>query len=112
MDLSENPCDYFSAEGKVKASTLSLSVLVTIEMLNALNALSENGSLVQMPPWVNPYLILAMGLSMGMHALILYIPPLASIFGVAPLTLVSLSILLSCTAFLPHFPWHPQFIPF
>jgi len=39
MDLSENPCNYF-VEGKVKASTLSLSVLVVIEMLNALNAIS------------------------------------------------------------------------
>lgn len=28
----EHPCDYFSA-GKAKASTLSLSVLVVIEML-------------------------------------------------------------------------------
>ena len=37
----ENPCDYFLA-GKKKASTLSLTVLVMIEMLNALNAMSEN----------------------------------------------------------------------
>ena len=36
----DTPCDYFEA-GKVKASTLSLSVLVLIEMLNAMNALSE-----------------------------------------------------------------------
>ncbi len=35
-----HPCAYFT-EGKAKASTLSLSVLVAIEMFNALNALSE-----------------------------------------------------------------------
>ena len=44
MDLQSNPCDYF-VKGKVKASTLSLSVLVVIEMLNALNAISEDASL-------------------------------------------------------------------
>ena len=36
----DDPCDYFRV-GKAKASTLSLSVLVAIEMFNALNALSE-----------------------------------------------------------------------
>lgn len=35
------PCDYFASPGKAKASTLALSVLVAIEMFNALNALSE-----------------------------------------------------------------------
>merc|ERR1711893_278019 len=58
MDLSQNPCKYFT-DGKVKASTLSLSVLVVIEMLNALNAISEDNSLLQQTPFVNPYLILA-----------------------------------------------------
>ncbi len=37
------PCDYFTV-GKAKASTLSLSVIVAIEMFNALNALSEVGA--------------------------------------------------------------------
>jgi len=83
-DFSKDPCKYF-AEGKVIASTLSLSVLVTIEMLNALNALSEDGSLVTMPPWVNPYLIIAMVVSFGMHFVILYVDWLADMFFVTPL---------------------------
>ena len=56
MDFSKNPCEYFT-KGKVKASTLSLSVLVVIEMLNAMNALSEDNSLLVIPPWVNPCLL-------------------------------------------------------
>merc|ERR1711871_1879684 len=82
----DNLCDYFGS-GKAKASTLSLSVLVTIEMFNALNALSEDGSLLEMPPWVNPWLLLAMAASFGMHFVILYIPALADIFSIAPHTL-------------------------
>ena len=81
----ENPCDYFT-EGKVKASSLSLSVLVAIEMFNALNALSEDNSMIQMPPWSNPWLLLAMAASFGSHFLILYIPFLAKIFNIVPLT--------------------------
>ena len=73
MDFSSNPCEYFT-KGKVKASTLSLSVLVVIEMFNALNALSEDNSLVTMPPWINPYLILAIIGSIASHMVILYIP--------------------------------------
>jgi Ca2+-transporting ATPase len=58
-------------EGKAKAMTLSLSVIVVIEMLNALNALSEDSSLLVMPPWTNPYLLLAISISVAMHCLIL-----------------------------------------
>ena len=81
----DTPCAYFT-EGKVKACTLSLTVLVFIEMFNALNALSEDGSLVQMPPWCNPWLLCAMALSFGLHFLILYVPILASVFSIVPLT--------------------------
>jgi len=86
MTFDADPCSYFAA-GKVKASTLSLTVLVVIEMLNAFNAISEDGSLVQMPPWVNPYLIVAACLSIGIHFVVLYVPFLAQIFAVCPLTL-------------------------
>lgn len=80
-------CDVFSARaGKMKPSTLSLTVLVAIEMFNALNALSEDGSLVTIPPWVNPYLLLAMAFSFALHFVILYVPALAEIFGIVPLT--------------------------
>lgn len=81
-----NPCDYFAA-GKVKAMTLSLSVLVAIEMFNSLNAVSEDNSLIKMPPWRNPWLLVAMLVSFGLHCLILYVPFLADVFHVVPLSL-------------------------
>jgi len=86
FSFDSNPCDYFQ-QGKIKASTLSLSVLVAIEMFNSLNALSEDGSLVTMPPWVNPWLLLAMAVSFGLHFVILYVPFLAQVFGIVPLSL-------------------------
>lgn len=86
FNFDANPCDYFQT-GKVKAMTLSLSVLVAIEMFNSLNALSEDVSLLSMPPWVNPWLLLAMSVSFGLHFLILYVPFLAQIFGIVPLSL-------------------------
>jgi len=82
----DSACDYFGGVGKSKASTLSLTVLVSIEMFNALNALSEDGSLLSMPPWVNPYLLVAMSFSIGVHCLVLYVPFMATVFGVVPLS--------------------------
>ena len=47
-------CEIFQAP---EAMTMALSVLVTIEMANALNSVSENQSLLVMHPWVrNNYL--------------------------------------------------------
>lgn len=77
-------CSYFTG-GKIKASTLSLTVLVVIEMLNALNALSEDGSLLQIPPWSNPYLVVAMIGSVLVHFVVLYTPFIATVFAVTPL---------------------------
>nr|XP_043619175.1 calcium-transporting ATPase 4, endoplasmic reticulum-type-like [Erigeron canadensis] len=85
FNFESDPCDYFRT-GKVKGMTLSLSVLVAIEMFNSLNALSEDESLLTMPPWVNPWLLLAMSVSFGLHFLILYVPFLAQVFGIVPLS--------------------------
>ncbi|KAK7804177.1 LOW QUALITY PROTEIN: hypothetical protein U0070_022485, partial [Myodes glareolus] len=67
-------------------TTMALSVLVTIEMCNALNSVSENQSLLRMPPWLNPWLLGAVVMSMGLHFLILLVPPLPLIFQVTPLS--------------------------
>lgn len=89
------------------AMTMALSVLVTIEMLNAMNrlvlltiiclffclieiglfnmklnviiffSLSENQSLITMPPWCNLWLIGSMALSFTLHFVILYVDVLS-----------------------------------
>ncbi|CAM9954445.1 unnamed protein product [Lampetra fluviatilis] len=74
--------------------TMALSVLVTIEMCNALNSLSENQSLLRMPPWVNPWLLGAICLSMSLHFLIMYVGPLPLVFQVRPLTLTQWAMVL------------------
>ena len=81
LDLQADPCKYFT-DGKVKASTLSLSVLVVIEMLNALNAISEDNSLVTMNPFVNIYLLLAISWSILLHVMIVYVPFMSKIFSI------------------------------
>ncbi|KAG1678723.1 Calcium-transporting ATPase sarcoplasmic/endoplasmic reticulum type [Nymphon striatum] len=67
--------------------TMALSVLVTIEMLNALNSLSENQSLVTMPPWANIWLLSAIALSMTLHFVVLYVDILSTVFQVCPLSI-------------------------
>jgi len=64
----------FTSEMAHRASTMSLSVLVTVEMFNAMNSVSENESLFVLPVWKNRYLVGAMAISMALHFLILYVP--------------------------------------
>lgn len=67
--------------------TLALSVLVVIEMLNALNSVSENQSLLVMPPWRNMWLVGSIVLSMSLHFMILHVEPLPMIFNICPLSM-------------------------
>ncbi|XP_016339642.1 sarcoplasmic/endoplasmic reticulum calcium ATPase 1-like [Sinocyclocheilus anshuiensis] len=76
-DFAGIECEVFEAAPPM---TMALSVLVTIEMCNALNSLSENQSLVRMPPWSNLWLVGAMSLSMSLHFMIIYVDPLPMIF--------------------------------
>lgn len=39
-------------------------------------SVSENQSLLRMPPWLNPWLLAAVAMSMALHFLILLVPPL------------------------------------
>merc|ERR1719186_2468449 len=83
-DFKGISCEIFRAP---EAMTMALSILVTIEMANALNSCSENQSLVKMPPWCNIWLLLAMALSFSLHFLILYVDFLNVVFNITPLSI-------------------------
>lgn len=77
------PCSIFDDR---HPSTVSMTVLVVVEMFNALNNLSENQSLLVIPPWSNLWLVASIVLTMLLHMLILYVHPLSILFSVTPLS--------------------------
>ncbi|KAF8892581.1 Ca-transporting ATPase [Infundibulicybe gibba] len=78
-------CEMFTNIMSHRATTMSLSILVTVEMFNAMNSLSENESLLVLPVWKNPYLVAAITLSMALHFMILYVPFFTTLFAITPL---------------------------
>ncbi|KAJ7109199.1 hypothetical protein C8R44DRAFT_278871 [Mycena epipterygia] len=78
-------CEMFTNIMAHRATTMSLSILVTVEMFNAINSLSENESLLVLPVWKNPFLVAAVALSMGLHFMILYVPFFTALFAITPL---------------------------
>ena len=83
--FSEIGCEMFSNDSAKAASTISLSILVVIEMLNAMNALSSSESLLTLPLWENMILVYAISLSMALHFALLYVPFLQGLFSIVPL---------------------------
>lgn len=77
------PCSIFEDR---HPSTVAMTVLVVVEMFNALNNLSENQSLLVIPPWSNMWLVVSIILTMLLHVLILYVRPLSILFSVTPLS--------------------------
>ncbi|KAL1920905.1 uncharacterized protein VTP21DRAFT_11540 [Calcarisporiella thermophila] len=78
-------CEMFTNVFARRATTVSLSILVVIEMFNAMNSLSENESLISLPLWSNIYLVLSIFLSMVLHFVILYVPFFSTLFAIVPL---------------------------
>ncbi|KAF8232344.1 Ca-transporting ATPase [Tricholoma matsutake] len=78
-------CEMFTNVMSHRATTMSLSILVTVEMFNAMNSLSENESLLVLPVWKNPFLVAAIALSMALHIMILYVPFFTALFAITPL---------------------------
>ena len=72
-------------EDDYTASTMAMSVLVIVEMVSALTAVSEHLSIFQLPPTKNPKLILAVLGSIAIHFIVCYTPIFQKIFSVTAL---------------------------
>lgn len=113
-EFPEIGCAMFSNDMAKSASTMSLSILVVIEMLNAMNALSSSESLVTFSLWNNMMLVYAIALSMALHFAILYVPFLQGLFSILPLDAVEWKAVCAISVPVmyvpsPAFPFPPYF---
>lgn len=86
-EFPEIGCEMFTNDMAKAGSTVSLSILVVIEMFNAMNALSSSESLLTLPLWKNMMLVYAIALSMALHFALCYTPVLQSLFNIVPMNL-------------------------
>ncbi|KAJ1448765.1 hypothetical protein M885DRAFT_470840 [Pelagophyceae sp. CCMP2097] len=77
---------FHGGEMKATAQTLALTTLVAMEMLKALSAVSLDHSLLRVPFWANPFLCAGVALPCLLHLLLLKLPALRSVFGLAAIT--------------------------
>ena len=80
LSSTKNICSsLFREEGRKLPQTLSLTTLVCMEMLKALSAVSVNDSILRVPPWKNPWLLLGVAGPFVLHIAVLY----SASFGMA-----------------------------
>lgn len=91
----DQPCNIFSGPALRRPQTIALSVLVVIEMLKALSAISLNDSFLSVPPWKNQWLLLGVIIPVLLHLIILYVPNLSSIFGLSSLNWVEWKVIIA-----------------
>jgi Ca2+-transporting ATPase len=82
----------FQGVGRELPQTLSLTVLVLMELFKALSAVSVNSSIFTVGPNQNPWLIAGVALPFALHLAVVYsaelgFPGLAKSFGLVPLSL-------------------------
>jgi Ca2+ transporting ATPase len=98
VEYPELGCEMFTNDMSKAASTVSLSILVVIEMFNAMNALSSSESLLTLPLWKNMMLVYAIILSMALHFMLLYTPFLQTLFAIVPLNMNEWNAVLAISA--------------
>ena len=84
--LKDNPCLYFT-EGKKMPCTLTITLVIVMEMLNCWNALSENTSLMKTGLTSNKFMLPVTVCCLLFHLLLLYVPALNFLFSLKPLDL-------------------------
>jgi P-type Ca2+ transporter type 2C len=90
----------FEGNGRQIPQTLSLTVLVVMEMLKALSAVSVDNSLLCVSPFSNPWLIVGVLIPSILHLIVMYsgafgLPALSESFGISPLTISQWAIIWS-----------------
>jgi Ca2+-transporting ATPase len=71
----------------VKAGTVALTTLTVFQWFNAWNCRSANRSVFRQNPFTNPYLLGATAVTVSLHLLAIYAPPLQGILRTVPLSL-------------------------
>jgi len=71
-----------------KAQTMAFTTAIMFELFFIFNCRSEKHSILKTNPLSNRFLIMAVFISIVMQLLVIYLPPLQSLFGTVPLGLI------------------------